>query len=212
MRVAKKSLLLYAITDRAWLGEETLYSQVKKALEGGATIIQLREKNLDYDSFLKEAKEIKELCHEYGVKFIVNDNIDIAIECDADGVHVGQDDMNVIEVRKLIGEDKIIGLSAQTVEQAKLAQEQGADYLGVGAVFSTSTKKDAKNITFSELKDICNSVDIPVVAIGGITKDNAIELKGTGIDGISVISAIFAQKDIKGASEELKKIAQEIVE
>ena len=167
---------------------------------------------MDYDSFLKEAKEIKELCHEYGVKFIVNDNIDIAIECDADGVHVGQDDMNVIEVRKLIGEDKIIGLSAQTVEQAKLAQEQGADYLGVGAVFSTSTKKDAKNITFSELKDICNSVDIPVVAIGGITKDNAIELKGTGIDGISVISAIFAQKDIKGASEELKKIAQEIVE
>lgn len=212
MRLDKKSLLLYAITDRTWLGEETLYSQVKKALEGGATIIQLREKNLDYDSFLKEAKEIKELCHEYGVKFIVNDNIDIAIECDADGVHVGQDDMNVIEVRKLIGEDKIIGLSAQTVEQAKLAQEQGADYLGVGAVFSTSTKKDAKNITFSELKDICNSVDIPVVAIGGITKDNAIELKGTGIDGISVISAIFAQKDIKGASEELKKIAQEIVE
>lgn len=212
MRLDKKSLLLYAITDRTWLGEETLYSQVKKALEGGATIIQLREKNLDYDSFLKEAKEIKELCHEYGVKFIVNDNIDIAIECDADGVHVGQDDMNVTEVRKLIGEDKIIGLSAQTVEQAKLAQDQGADYLGVGAVFSTSTKKDAKNITFSELKDICNSVDIPVVAIGGITKDNAIELKGTGIDGISVISAIFAQKDIKGASEELKKIAQEIVE
>lgn len=212
MRLDKESLLLYAITDRTWLGEETLYSQVKKALEGGATIIQLREKDLDYDSFLKEAKEIKELCHEYGVKFIVNDNIDIAIECDADGVHVGQDDMDVTEVRKLIGEDKIIGLSAQTVEQAKLAQEQGADYLGVGAVFSTSTKKDAKNITFSELKDICNSVDIPVVAIGGITKDNAIELKGTGIDGISVISAIFAQKDIKGASEELKKIAQEIVE
>lgn len=211
MRLDKKSLLLYAITDRTWLGEETLYSQVKKALEGGATIIQLREKNLDYDSFLKEAIDIKELCHEYGVKFIVNDNIKVAIECDADGVHVGQDDMDVTEVRKLIGKDKIIGLSAQTVEQAKLAQEQGADYLGVGAVFTTSTKKDAKNVTFEELKEICDSVDIPVVAIGGISKDNAIELKGTGIDGISVISAIFAQKDIKKAAEELKSISQEIV-
>lgn len=211
MRLDKKSLLLYAITDRTWLGEETLYSQVKQALEGGATIIQLREKNLDYDSFLKEAIDIKELCHEYGVKFIVNDNIKVAIECDADGVHVGQDDMDVIEVRKLIGKDKIIGLSAQTVEQAKLAQEQGADYLGVGAVFITSTKKDAKNVTFEELKEICDSVDIPVVAIGGISKDNAIELKGTGIDGISVISAIFAQKDIKKAAEELKSISQEIV-
>lgn len=211
MRLDKKSLLLYAITDRTWLGEETLYSQVKKALEGGATIIQLREKNLDYDSFLKEAIDIKELCHEYGVKFIVNDNIKVAIECDADGVHVGQDDMDVTEVRKLIGKDKIIGLSAQTVEQAKLAQEQGADYLGVGAVFITSTKKDAKNVTFEELKEICDSVDIPVVAIGGISKDNAIELKGTGIDGISVISAIFAQKDIKKAAEELKSISQEIV-
>ncbi|MBU5488176.1 thiamine phosphate synthase [Clostridium sp. MSJ-8] len=211
MRLDKKSLLLYAITDRTWLGEETLYSQVKKALEGGATIIQLREKNLDYDSFLKEAIDIKELCYEYGVKFIVNDNIKVAIECDADGVHVGQDDMDVTEVRKLIGKDKIIGLSAQTVEQAKLAQEQGADYLGVGAVFTTSTKKDAKNVTFEELKEICDSVDIPVVAIGGISKDNAIELKGTGIDGISVISAIFAQKDIKKAAEELKRISQEIV-
>ncbi len=211
MRLDKKSLLLYAITDRTWLGEETLYSQVKQALEGGATIIQLREKNLDYDSFLKEAIDIKELCHEYGVKFIVNDNIKVAIECDADGVHVGQDDMDVTEVRKLIGKDKIIGLSAQTVEQAKLAQEQGADYLGVGAVFITSTKKDAKNVTFEELKEICDSVDIPVVAIGGISKDNAIELKGTGIDGISVISAIFAQKDIKKAAEELKSISQEIV-
>ena len=211
MRLDKKSLLLYAITDRTWLGEENLYSQVKKALEGGATIIQLREKNLDYDSFLKEAIDIKELCNEYGVKFIVNDNIKVAIECDADGVHVGQDDMDVTEVRKLIGKDKIIGLSAQTVEQAKLAQEQGADYLGVGAVFTTSTKKDAKNVTFEELKEICDSVDIPVVAIGGISKDNAIELKGTGIDGISVISAIFAQKDIKKAAEELKSISQEIV-
>ena len=211
MRLDREELLLYAITDRTWLGKETLYSQVKKALEGGATIIQLREKNLDYDSFLKEAKDIKELCHEYGVKFIVNDNIKVAIEGDADGVHVGQDDMNVTEVRKLIGEDKIIGLSAQTVEQAELAQKQGVDYLGVGAVFSTSTKKDAKNVTFEELKDICNSVNIPVVAIGGITKGNAIELKGTGIEGISVISAIFAQKDIKGAAEELKNIAQKIV-
>lgn len=211
MRLDKKSLLLYAITDRAWLGEETLYSQVKKALEGGATIIQLREKNLDYDSFLKEAIDIKKLCHEYGVKFIVNDNIKVAIECDADGVHVGQDDMDVTEVRELIGKDKIIGLSAQTVEQAKLAEKQGADYLGVGAVFTTSTKKDAKNVTFEELREICDSVDIPVVAIGGISKDNAIELKGTGIDGISVISAIFAQKDIKGAAEELKNISQEIV-
>ena len=205
MKIKKEDMRLYAVTDRSWLKERTLYEQVEDALKGGVTFVQLREKTLREDEFLEEAKRIKVLCKEYRVPFIINDNVEIAMACDADGVHVGQDDMNVIEVRKLIGEDKIIGLSAQTVEQAKLAQEQGADYLGVGAVFSTSTKKDAKNITFSELKDICNSVDIPVVAIGGITKDNAIELKGTGIDVISVISAIFAQKDIKGFLDFLRE-------
>lgn len=167
----KEELLLYGVTDRAWLNGETLYSQVEKALKGGATFMQLREKKLDEESFLKEAIEIKELCRRYNVPFVINDNVDIALEMDADGVHVGQSDMEALDVRAKLGPDKIIGVSAQTVEQAILAEKHGADYLGVGAVFPTGSKDDAEEVTFETLKAICQAVKIPVIAIGGISKE-----------------------------------------
>lgn len=197
-------LLLYAVTDRAWLVNETLYEQVEKSLKGGVTFVQLREKKLDEESFLQEAIEIKELCKKYNVPFVINDNVDIAIKMDADGVHVGQSDMEAGDVRKKLGPDKIIGVSAQTVEQAILAEKHGADYLGVGAVFPTGSKDDAEDVPFETLKAICEAVTIPVIAIGGITKDNVKELAGSGICGIAVISAIFASKDIEAATKELK--------
>lgn len=201
---SEKELLLYAVTDRHWLGEETLYYQVKKALDGGATFVQLREKNLDREVFLAEAKEIQKLCKEYGVPFVVNDEVSIAKDIDADGVHVGQSDMEAMDVRKILGPDKIIGVSAQTVEQAIIAEKHGADYLGVGAVFTTGSKDDADDVSHETLKAICEAVSIPVIAIGGITKDNVAELAGSGICGVAVISAIFGQKDIQKATEELK--------
>lgn len=211
MRLDKKDLLLYAVTDRSWLNGETLYSQVEKALKGGATFIQLREKDLDSEAFLKEAKELKKLCKEYNVPFVVNDNVDIAVKIGADGVHVGQSDMQAQDVREKLGKDKIIGVSAQTVEQALLAQKHGADYLGVGAVFSTNSKDDAVNVSHETLKAICEAVNIPVIAIGGIGKHNVMELSGSGIVGIAVISAIFAQPDIKAAAEELKGLTERMV-
>ena len=201
---SEKELLLYAVTDRHWLGEETLYDQVKKALDGGATFVQLREKNLDREVFLAEAKEIQKLCKEYGVPFVVNDEVSIAKDIDADGVHVGQSDMEAMDVRKILGPDKIIGVSAQTVEQAIIAEKHGADYLGVGAVFTTGSKDGADDVSHETLKAICEAVSIPVIAIGGITKDNVAELAGSGICGVAVISAIFGQKDIQKATEELK--------
>lgn len=201
---SEKELLLYAVTDRHWLGEETLCDQVKKALDGGATFVQLREKNLDREVFLAEAKEIQKLCKEYGVPFVVNDEVSIAKDIDADGVHVGQSDMEAMDVRKILGPDKIIGVSAQTVEQAIIAEKHGADYLGVGAVFTTGSKDDADDVSHETLKAICEAVSIPVIAIGGITKDNVAELAGSGICGVAVISAIFGQKDIQKATEELK--------
>ena len=201
---SEKELLLYAVTDRHWLGEETLYDQVKKALDGGATFVQLREKNLDREVFLAEAKEIQKLCKEYGVPFVVNDEVSIAKDIDADGVHVGQSDMEAMDVRKILGPDETIGVSAQTVEQAIIAEKHGADYLGVGAVFTTGSKDDADDVSHETLKAICEAVSIPVIAIGGITKDNVAELAGSGICGVAVISAIFGQKDIQKATEELK--------
>lgn len=201
----KEELLLYGVTDRTWLNGETLYSQVEKALKGGATFMQLREKKLDEESFLKEAIEIKELCRKYNVPFVINDNVDIALEMDADGVHVGQSDMEALDVRAKLGPDKIIGVSAQTVEQAILAEKHGADYLGVGAVFPTGSKDDAEEVTFETLKAICQAVKIPVIAIGGISKDNVLELAGSDICGIAVISAIFAANDIEEATKELKE-------
>lgn len=211
MKCDKKDLLLYAVTDRSWLNGETLYSQVEKTLEGGTTFVQLREKGLDEEHFLEEAKEIKELCRKYRVPFVINDNVDIALAMDADGVHVGQSDMEAGDVRAKLGPDKIIGVSAQTVEQALLAQKRGADYLGVGAVFHTGSKADAKDVSHETLKEICEAVDIPVIAIGGISKNNVMELAGSGICGIAVISAIFAQNDIKSATEQLKALTEKTV-
>lgn len=205
------SLLLYAITDRHWLNGKTLYSQVELALKGGATMIQIREKDLDENAFLKEAEQIQSLCAKYCVPFIVNDNVELAVKIGADGVHVGQSDMAAKDVRALIGKDKILGVSAQTVKQALEAQKCGANYLGTGAIFPTGSKDDAQVLGVQTLKEICSAVNIPVVAIGGISKDNILELKKSGIAGVSVISAIFAQNDIVAATAELKSLAEQIV-
>ena len=211
MKCGKKELQLYAITDRHWLNGRSLYEVVKESLDGGVTFLQLREKQLDEDHFLEEAKKLQGLCSEYNVPFIINDNVEIALAINADGVHIGQSDMEMKEAREKLGPDKIIGISAHTKEEALLAQAQGADYLGVGAVFPTSSKDDAESVSYETLKEICDVVSIPVVAIGGITKDNLHQLSGSGISGISVISAIYAQPDIKEAARELKQCVQEIL-
>lgn len=206
-----ESLLLYAVTDRHWLGERTLYDVVRESLDGGVTFLQLREKDLDDENFYEEAVRLQEMAKSYGVPFVVNDNVDIAVRMDADGVHVGQSDMEAGDVRALIGPDKILGVSAQTVEQAVLAEMRGADYLGVGAVFPTGSKDDADDVSFETLKAICEAVSIPVVAIGGITLHNTPELAGSGICGIAVISAIYGQSDIYEATVSLKKVTEEMV-
>ena len=211
MKCDKKDLLLYAVTDRSWLGEQTLCEQIEEALKGGATFVQLREKELDDDTFLAEAIEIQELCKRYSVPFVINDNVEIARKINADGVHVGQSDMEAGNVRALLGEDKILGVSAQTVEQAILAEARGADYLGVGAVFHTGSKADADDVSYATLKAICEAVSIPVVAIGGIGKHNVMKLSGSGICGIAVISAIFAAEDITSATAELKDLTERTV-
>ena len=211
MKCDKKDLLLYAVTDRHWLNGRTLYSQVEEALKGGATFIQLREKELDEEHFLEEAKEIKELCRRYQVPFVINDNVEIALAVDADGVHVGQSDMEAGDVRAKLGPDKMIGVSAQTVEQAVMAEQNGADYLGVGAVFPTGSKADALEVSHDTLKAICKAVKIPVIAIGGISKENILELSGSGVCGMAVISAIFAKDDIEEAARELRGLTEKMV-
>ena len=211
MKCDKNNLLLYAVTDRHWLNGRTLHEVVKESLDGGATFIQLREKNLDEAAFLEEAKDLQALCKEYGVPFVVNDNVDIAIAMNADGVHVGQSDMEAGNVREKLGPDIIIGVSAQTVEQAVLAEQRGADYLGVGAVFPTGSKDDANEISMETLKAICEAVSIPVIAICGIPQQNVSELGGSGICGIAVISAIYAQADIAEAARNLKKATEDMV-
>ena len=211
MKCDKNDLLLYAVTDRHWLGKRSLKEVVKESLDGGVTFVQLREKTLEDDKFLEEAKELKQLCKEYDVPFVINDNVDIAIAMDADGVHVGQSDMEAGNVREKLGPDKIIGVSAQTVEQAVLAEQRGADYLGVGAVFPTGSKDDAVEVSHETLKAICEAVSIPVIAIGGISVGNVKELAGSGIVGIAVISAIYAAEDIKKAAEDLKAETARVV-
>ena len=206
MKCDPKDLLLYAVTDRHWLNGRTLVDVVKESLDGGVTMIQLREKSLDEGKFLEEAKELQALCRERHVPFIVNDNVDIAKAMDADGVHVGQDDMAA-----KLGPDKIIGVSAHTVEEALLAEKQGADYLGVGAVFPTSSKSDVGEMSYETLKAICKAVSIPVVAIGGISQENVAKLAGSGICGVAVISAIYAKKDIKAAAADLKTAVEEML-
>lgn len=211
MKCDKKNLLLYAVTDRRWLGKKSLYDAVKESLDGGVTFVQLREKDLDEENFRTEAESIKKLCHCYHVPFVINDNVQLAIDTDADGVHVGQDDMGADDVRQKMGPDKILGVSAHNVEEAVLAEKMGADYLGVGAVFATGSKDDASVISLETVKEICKSVSIPVIAIGGIMEENVRQLKGSGIAGVAVISALFAQKDIQSAAEKLKEAVSETV-
>lgn len=211
MKFDKRALLLYAVTDRSWLKDQTLYEQVEQALQGGVSLVQLREKTLDEAHFLQEAAAIQSLCRQYGVPFIINDRVDVAQKIKADGIHVGQHDRNAGEVRSILGQETILGVSVQTVEQAILAEKQGADYLGVGAIYPTDSKKDAEHVTKETLTAICRAVKIPVVAIGGVDQTNVLTLKGSGICGIAVIHAIFAQKDIRLAASELKKLAEQVV-
>ena len=212
MKCDKNDLLLYAVTDRSWLGNRTLTEQVEEALKGGATIIQLREKDLDDNAFLEEAKQIQNICRQYQAKLIINDNVLVAMKMNADGIHIGQKDMSMQDAKAMIGEDKILGVSVQTVEQAMLAEQMGADYLGVGAVFPTTSKSDADAVSYEMLQSICRAVSIPVVAIGGIGVHNISKLADSGIAGVAVISAIFAATDIRQATAELKKLAEQVTD
>lgn len=207
----KKLLRLYAVTDRSWLGGRELYEDVEKALRGGATLIQLREKNMDFDDFVKSAKKIKAVCQKYNVPLIINDSVDVALAVGADGVHLGQSDTGIAKAREILGNSKIIGATAKTIEQAQKAQQEGADYLGSGAIFGTTTKGDAKKMDFETLKSITDAVSIPVVAIGGITGENVLLLRGTGIAGAAVVSGIFAQSDIEKATRDLYERIGEII-
>lgn len=208
----RKSMLLYAITDRGWLKEgETLEGVVEDVLKSGATFLQLREKIQGHEEIVEMAKKLQALCKKYKVPFVVNDDIMAAKEMDADGVHIGQSDMEYTKAREILGPDKIIGVSAGNLQEAKEAERVGADYIGVGAVFHTDTKKDATSLTMDQLKEICEAVSIPVVAIGGISVDNALELKGTGVDGICVISAIFGSENPSEATKKLLDLSKKIV-
>lgn len=211
MKFSREMLLLYAVTDRKWTGEKTLYQQVEEALNGGATLIQLREKDMSQEEFLKEAREMTALCHSHGTALIINDNVEVALKSGADGVHVGIEDTPVKEIRKMVPGDFIIGATAKTTEQAQRAEQEGADYIGVGAVFPSPTKKNAIRITLEQLKKISGSVRIPAVAIGGITYENADTLRGGGMAGMAVVSAVFGAADIKKETARLKKKIQETV-
>ena len=211
MKCDKRHMLLYAVTDRAWTGKQTLYEQVEAALKGGVTCVQLREKELDETAFLQEAKELCALCRRYGVPFLVNDNVEIAIACGADGIHVGQEDLAAGEVRRRVGENMILGVSVHTVEEACQAVRDGADYLGLGAVFPTSTKTDVEQMSNETLQAICDAVDVPIVAIGGINRGNILKLAGSGVDGVALVSAIFSAEDIEGTCRELRAMSKEMV-
>lgn len=211
MRCDKGHMLLYAVTDRAWTGEQTLCEQVEAALKGGVTCVQLREKEMDETVFLQEAKDICALCRRYGVPFIVNDNVDAAIACQADGIHVGQEDMAAGEVRRRVGDAMLLGVSVHTVEEARRAVRDGADYLGLGAVFPTSTKTDVDQMTNETLRAICDAVDVPVVAIGGINRGNLLKLSGSGVDGVALVSAIFSAEDIEDTCRKLRLLAEGMV-
>ena len=211
MKCDKRHMLLYAVTDRAWTGKQTLYEQVEAALKGGVTCVQLREKELDETAFLQEAKELCALCRRYGVPFIVNDNVEIAIACGADGIHVGQEDLAAGEVLHRVGDDMILGVSVHTVEEACQAVRDGADYLGLGAVFPTNTKTDVEQMPNETLRAICDAVDVPIVAIGGINRGNILRLAGSGVDGVALVSAIFSAEDIEGTCRELRALSEKMV-
>ena len=210
MKCAEEYMRLYAVTDRAWVGGQTLYQQVECALKGGVTCVQLREKELDEEAFLKEAFELHDLCKKYNVPFFINDNVDIAIRCHAEGIHVGQEDMAAAQVRQRVGDVMMIGVSVHSVEEALEAVRHGADCLGVGAAFSTHTKEDVDVLPEGMMKAICDAVDIPVVAIGGIHKENLLRLKGTGVNGVALVSAIFGAEDIEAECRELKARAEQL--
>lgn len=212
MKWNEAMLRLYAITDRSWLKGESLLMQVEKAIRGGATMIQLREKDIPFDAFLKEAIEMKALCARYDVPLIINDDVEVALRSGADGVHVGQEDMDPAAIRKIADRDLIVGVTAKTVEQALAAQRAGTDYLGSGAVFGSATKQNAKKMSRETLSAICAAVQIPVVAIGGIHRNNISELHSTGISGVAVVSGIFAAEDIEGECRALLKLAREVSE
>lgn len=211
MNFTAKNLLLYAVTDRAWVGRQTLLEQIEGALRGGVTLVQLREKDLPQPDFIREAAQATALCHRYGIPLIVNDSLEVALESGADGVHVGIEDQPVAEIRRRVGKGFLIGATAKTVEQARAAQAAGADYLGVGAVFPSPTKKNAIRITTQQLREICSSVAIPCVAIGGISRENLPTLAGGGMAGFALVSAIFSQPDIAAACRDLKSLAEQTV-
>lgn len=211
MKLSKDDLLLYAITDRRDTDKKTFFEKIEKALQGGVTILQLREKELDEDSFTDEAIEVKAICRKYGVPLIINDNVDVALKSGADGVHVGIEDMPIDEIRRKAPDSFIIGATCKTVEQAQSAERLGADYMGVGAVFPSPTKKNAVRITREQLKEICSSVSIPAVAIGGITLENVGELQDGGMSGIAVVSAVFSADDIQKAASLLKEKAKSLI-
>lgn len=204
-------LCLYAVTDSNWLNGETLAQQVEKAIKGGVTLVQLREKHLSHEALKEEALEVQAVCQAYHIPLLIDDDVLLAKEINADGVHIGQNDMTLKTARTLLGPDKIIGVTAKTLEQAKTAEAGGADYLGSGAVFPTSTKTDTRPLDHAILQQICEQVSIPVVAIGGINETNVLQLKGRGISGIAVVNGIFGQPDITKASKQLKQLAQSIV-
>lgn len=211
MNFTAQNLLLYAVTDRTWVGRQTLLEQIESALKGGATLVQLREKDLPRLDYIREAAQATALCHRYGVPLIVNDSLEVALKSGADGVHVGIEDQPVAEIRRQAGKGFLIGATAKTVEQARAAQAAGADYLGVGAVFPSPTKKNAIRITTGQLREICSSVSIPCVAIGGISRENLPTLAGGGMDGFALVSAIFSQPDIEAACRELRALAERTV-
>lgn len=209
----RQAMTLYAVTDRSWLKTgETLPQAVEQAILGGATCIQLREKELAQDDFLQLALEVQEVCRKYSVPFIINDDVQIALACDADGVHVGQEDQSAAQARAILGTDKIIGVSVHTVAEGLEALRQGADCLGIGTMFPTTTKADAEAVTFDTLREICRATDLPAVAIGGIGPHNILKLKDTGIAGVAVVSAIFAAEDVRKAAEDLLQLAKEVKE
>ena len=211
MRLKNDDMLLYVVTDRTWLGNNNLVDQVEEIIQSGATFIQLREKDISFDEFVDIAKQIKRITDLYKIPFVINDNVEVALAVNADGVHIGQGDEEIKVAREKLGFDKIIGLSTHNVEEAKIAMDSGADYIGVGAVFGTTTKLDANTVSFETVKNICNAVNIPVVAIGGISNENIIDLTGSGVNGVAVISAIFAQPDKIEATRELLQLSKQMV-
>ncbi len=211
MTCDKNRMRLYAVTDQTWTGKQTLYEQVEAALKGGVTCVQLREKELSEKEFIEEAIAIRKICQFHQVPLIINDNVNVALHSGADGIHIGQTDMKIMDVRRILGENKIIGVSAHSVEEAIEAVRNGADYLGVGAVFTTSTKLDATALSYETLRDICHSVTIPVVAIGGIHKENILKLSGSGIDGVALVSAIFSARDIERECKELSRTIHNMI-